>query len=351
MSSAKNITWTLPCREQATLDSSFLEHCNSITPLTDDRINEFIFKCRSEGDDTALETILFPDQRKRRSNLRDEIFLASLFDENYRNKSLIELIEIGKSISLDISIDEAREILNLTLSKFKAQFSLALRRGRLTDSDFKSCCVSNLDDPSLTIIRRVINPIKNLGRASSIKYQTQNKKKALQQYNGLAELHHTDFVNNECGLVINPCFPYFAATVDGLICCTCHGKGCIEIRCVNIDESDTLDEFLTRKPNNILNKHGRSHTLNESHEFFHAVQFKINITDGAYCDCIFWSSRKAFVVRVNTDINFFNAEIRKATAYHEQVIMPELLGKFYTKKLGLSMYCKDVLTNLLNSFF
>lgn len=98
MSSARNINWRLSSRERATHESSFLEYCDSLTHLTDEKIHHFLVKSHSVGDDTALGTILFSSEKKRKTNLRDEIFLASLYNENYQNKSLCELVEIGRAI-------------------------------------------------------------------------------------------------------------------------------------------------------------------------------------------------------------------------------------------------------------
>lgn len=240
MSAAKDIDWRFPIRERATNETSFLEYCDSISPLSDERINQFIKKCQSDGDETALRTILFPSERKRLTNLRDEIFLASLYTENYQKKSLNELVDIGKSIPLNLSEDEVNEISVLTLPRLKSKCYFGLRRGRITESTFKNCCVTDVKDPSIVTIKRVISPTKNLDAITNMKYRIQNKKKAIQQYINQAVLKHEDFTYTECGLMINPNLPYFAASPDGLAHCACHGKGCVQIKCFNIPEIDTL---------------------------------------------------------------------------------------------------------------
>lgn len=77
--------------------------------ITDDQINEFIQKCNSQNDETALEKIWFPfvvKRVKRKINLRDQIFLASIYSENNRRKSLNELVKIGAFDFLNLSNDE-----------------------------------------------------------------------------------------------------------------------------------------------------------------------------------------------------------------------------------------------------
>lgn len=177
MSSAKNITWRFPSHERTTYESSFLEYCDTFNNLSDETIDQFLLKCNAVGDDTALETLYSTSEGKRKTKLRDEIFLASLFNQDYQSKPLAELVEIGKSMSLNITNHEVNEICNITLPRLKSKCSVGLRRGRISGANFKNCCVTNVKDPSISTIRRVINPIKSLDFVPSIQYQVRNKKK------------------------------------------------------------------------------------------------------------------------------------------------------------------------------
>lgn len=268
MSEAVNINWKSSSSEQKTTDSNFRLYCDSIRPLSEERIMQFIEKCNSDGDTTALETILFPGKVKRITNIRDEVFLASLYNESYRNKTHSELVELGKAISLNITDSEVKEISQSTLLHLKSKCRLGLRRGRITGSQFKSCCVASIDTPSISTISQLINPT-NLDNVPSIKYQIKNRKTALGQYKRIAIFEHDDFAFNKCGLIINPKIPYFAGSNDGIISCTCHGNGCLEIKCLKILESNPSFEVLTNKPNNILNKDGNLYVLEKSHELYY----------------------------------------------------------------------------------
>lgn len=335
MSSVKDIHWrySSPSQEQRTLNSNFLQYCNSITPLSDEAIDEFIRKCHSAGDFTALGTIILPSERKRRTNIKDTIFLASLYDVKYKHKTLSQLVEIGKSISLNVSDDEVNEISKITLNKEKSKFYLGLRRGRITGSNFKNCCATTIENPSLTTINCIINP-RHLDNVPSITYQSKNRKKAVEQYIGTSISEHENFIYNQCGLILNPNLPYFVGSPDGIISCTCHGKGCIEIKCLKILESGGSFEVLTQKPNNILNKNGKLYCMEKSHEFFYQVQLQINLIGLKYCDLVIWSPKEFLSIRIEPDFDFWKIAMNKALTFHEQVVMPELLGKFYTHDKG-----------------
>lgn len=336
MSEAVNITWNSTPREKVTTESNFRLYCESLTHLSDAQVFQFIEKCNSDGDATALETILFPDKVKRKTNIRDEVFLASLYNEINRNKSHRELVELGKAISLNITNDEVKEISHSTLAHLKSKCSLGLRRGRITGSQFKNCCVASIDNSPITTIRQLINPIA-LDNIPSIKYQTKNKKTALDQYKSIAITEHVDFVYSKCGIVINPRIPYFAGSNDGIISCSCHGNGCLEIKCLKILEPNPSFEKLTSKPNNILNKQDNTYYLEKTHEIYYQAQLQINLISLHYCDVVIWSPKEFLLITVRPDVDFWNIAMKKASTFHERVMMPELLGKYYSKYTGLSM--------------
>lgn len=334
MSAVKEIYFKHPTQEHKTYESNFLEYCNSITPFSDETIDQFIKKCHLDGDVTALGTIIIPTEMRRKTTIKDDIFLASLYNVENRNKSLSELIEIGKSIALNVTDDEVKEISKITLNKEKSKFYVGLRRGRISGSNFKSCCVTTLENPSITTINYMLNP-RNLDNVPSISYQIKNRKKALEQYTRNAMFVHESFQYNQCGLIINPRHPYFVGSPDGIVSCSCHGKGCVAIKCLKILELGGSFQVLTAQPNHILNQIDNIYVLEKSHELSYQVQLQINLISLSYCDVVFWTPKDILIIKVRPDIDFWETEMNKAMTFHEQVIMPEILAKFYTKSSGL----------------
>lgn len=330
MRPATDIDWRLPSQEVIPPETSFRTYCNSIPHFTDDRINEFIKKCNSDNNETALETILFPFEVKRKTNLRDQVFLASLFSEENQRKSLNELVAIGTSVFLNLSEKEVQEISRITLPQFKSKSYVGLQRGRITGSNLKNCCIASNTDPCIATINRIINPTK-LDSGPSIKYHNKNRKKAIDQYVQMQAPNHDEFQYSPCGLIVNQKFPYFAASPDGLVNCDCHGDGCVVVKCLKILSCEASMEVLTSKPNNILNKHENEYSIEETHEFFYQIQLYIHLVELEYCDFIIWSPNEMLPLRIYPDLDFWEEAMEKASSFHTLVIMPELLGKFYTK--------------------
>lgn len=182
MSRVTDIVWKptnfeRPTTSSGNPDSSFLSYLDSLQNFNNEVIIDFINAVHSDGREPALRTILFPEERRRDSKLKDEFFLSNLFSESYSKKSRPELVRIGKSKKLEISEEDIAEITRVTLPQRKSKFWISLRRGRITGSNLKDCCVTNIENPSVTTISRVINPIKSIYHIPSVRYEIKNKKK------------------------------------------------------------------------------------------------------------------------------------------------------------------------------
>lgn len=297
---------------------------------------EFLNGLHSEGQEAAVRTVIYPDEICRVSKIKDDLFLADLYCKDYNRKSRSELVEIGKSKPLQISIEDLKEIARLTLPSLHSKIWVALRRGRVTGSNFKDCCATSLENPSIVTVNRVINPVNLFDNVPCIKYQKKNKNKAIKLYLQHFNSIHENFKYEESGLIINPKYPYFAVSSDGLLSCDCHVKVCVEIKCPKTLESGESFDLLTRKPNNILNKSGDKYFLEKTHAYFYKTQMQIHLSESEYCDFVLWSPKETLILRVNADIEFWNSAKQRALHFHQQVVMPELLGKFYTQQ-GMSV--------------
>lgn len=331
MSFVSNIRFRPRTCDRPALESSFVQYCNLLTPFSDESIDTFIKECHSDGNTTAVGSILFPEE-KRKTNMKDELFLASLYSVSNEKKTRRELIKIGKSASIVLSSDESNEISCLTLSSQKSKCRFALKRGRIIASNFKDCCNANIDDPSISFINRMMNPINHF-RCYPKNIATK-KKKALEQHFRSISLHHQELEQYECGLIINPKIPYFAASPDMLINCDCHGEGCVVIKFLKIMESAVSFEVLSLEPNRILKKTESSYELEKTHDFYYQLQLQINVAELRYCDLVIWSPKpnlSQLIVRVNADLVFWTLHMEKAQKFHGEIMMPEILGKSYSR--------------------
>ena len=71
--------------------------------------------------------------------------------------------------------------------------------------------------------------------------------------------------------------------------------------------------------------------LNTKHAYYYQVQAQIKLTGAHYCDFVIWSPTKFVVLHINPDIQFISQAIDKVTNFFKLGILPELVGKWFTK--------------------
>ena len=64
---------------------------------------------------------------------------------------------------------------------------------------------------------------------------------------------------------------------------------------------------------------------------FLQVQAQINIAEVAYCDFTVWPESGIHIERIIADNEFGESTVSKATSFFKNGILPELLGKWFTK--------------------
>ena len=64
---------------------------------------------------------------------------------------------------------------------------------------------------------------------------------------------HKDFTVREGGLFINPVSPILGASPDGLVNCSCHDPGILEIKCPWSARDLTIKEFAEPKKSFLVN--------------------------------------------------------------------------------------------------
>ena len=101
---------------------------------------------------------------------------------------------------------------------------------------------------------------------------------------------HSDFSVTECGLFINTQWPIVGASPDGIINCTCHGKGVLKIKCPFCHWEASLQTAVSEDKKFCLKKSDGNLRLDESHAYFYQVQtqlFVCNVDYADFCVCTF----------------------------------------------------------------
>ena len=155
---------------------------------------------------------------------------------------------------------------------------------------------------------------------------------ARQHYCAVVSPQHTNFTVRASGLVISSSLPHLAATPDGIITCDCCGVGTLEIKCPFCARDEPPDEAELK----YLNDTAGVAKLKETHEYFFQVQAQLNICKVEFGDFVVWTPKGINVERILCDEAFFNEAVDKMLSFYVYGVLPEILGKWYTKQPVLS---------------
>ncbi|GLV40072.1 hypothetical protein CBL_02957 [Carabus blaptoides fortunei] len=74
--------------------------------------------------------------------------------------------------------------------------------------------------------------------------------------------------------------------------------------------------------------------LNKNHNYYYQVQMQMFVTGLKYYEFVIWAPHEIFNERIIRDDKVLRIEIAKALLFHENVILPELLARYYTERAG-----------------
>lgn len=177
--------------------------------------------------------------------------------------------------SLSIDFNKAHEIQEGTQEQSISSRWHFERKSRLTAS--KCYEILHRKSISLKYVRTILDP--KLFKSTSTSYGITNEKKAREMYVKRQGLHVHD-----CGLCVNPEFPFLGATPDGIVCDE-GTSGIIEIKSPSTARDMTIEESLSLSLSNFcLHKTDDKISLKKSRAYYFQVQGQLMITGVTFCD-------------------------------------------------------------------
>ena len=146
-------------------------------------------------------------------------------------------------------------------------------------------------------------------------------------------MDHENFMVIQCGLILDPEFPFMGATPDGLVNCKCCDTGVLEIKCPFSCKNKDFAETASENPSFFLNDDNGQLTLKKDHAYFFQVQLQMKLCQVQHCDFVAWrEGDDIFHQRIYLDLNFIDSVIQSVVPFIKFAILPELVGKWFTKQ-------------------
>lgn len=300
---------------------------------------DLLYKNLSESDSKPAVLSLIPEYSSTfisHTSLEFPKPLLLLYDPNFLKLSYHELLD--KCESVDISITE-RMVLTVekeSRKQSKSKTWFKYRSGRITASRMQSVCSTNASHPSQTLIKQICYPESYRFHSKQTAWGCDHEKLARRRYEEKMKSLHQDFKVNDNGFIINPQWPFLGATPDGSVSCACCGMGVVEIKCPYCHRGETVETASQDKKFCLIkNSHGKL-ALDHTHAYYYQIQTQLFVANVEYCDfcvCTFVENEQndLHIERLAKDSEFWTNCIEKAHCFFKTCVLPELLGKWYTR--------------------
>ena len=263
--------------------------------------------------------------------------LPTLYDPKHLQLDYLQLVHLSREhIPKTLSLTQQEHLEELTHSQSKSKLWFKYQAGRITGSRVYQVTKTDAHKPALSLLNSVCYPETCQFKSAATNYGCRHEKDALEAYKlQLQSGAHDQPMVTPCGFVVSVDKPFIEASPDAFVQCKCCGPGVVEVKCPFCIQSTSLDSDL---PNFCLTRSqdGCLH-LKRDHPYYYQCQLQLYVSQRAYCDFVVWTEADVHVERITEDRPFLEVVIPVAEKFFKLCVLPELLGKWFTRTHGCSV--------------
>ena len=303
----------------------------TVEPPTKTDLDALYLNLRQAGTKPAILSLVPQYAKLYRPKVLDKKcpqILSDLYCEEKAALQKPQLIAACEDIfeSIELTSEEAENCGNLTKDQANSKMWFRFRTGRITASRVKRVCRTSINNPSKSLVKDICYPISRAFTSEQTKWGCDHEKNAKAQYIQMMSKNHTNFEWHECGLMINPTYPFLGATPDGKATCDCCDPVLVEIKCPFCQR----DENITSAVDCLKEQDGEI-SLDKDHAYYYQVQCQLLVSDVKSCDFVVWTSKDFFSQRIIVDPPFCQEMTLLCSNFFKKCILPELVGKMFSK--------------------
>ena len=156
--------------------------------------------------------------------------LTLLKDVKYVEMECQNLLKECESVSINLTEEMAECVEAATRDQSQSKLWYKYRSGRITASRMKAVCHTDPAKPLQSLIKGICYPEAFCFTSKATSWGCSHEKEAQDIYLRTCKSEHADLKVTGCGLFINTQWPYVEASPNGIIECSCHGRGVLEIK-------------------------------------------------------------------------------------------------------------------------
>ena len=111
----------------------------------------------------------------------------------------------------------------------------------------------------------------------------------------------------------------------------CCGKGVVEVKCPYKYKDKSFKEASEESTFYLSCTAGGGFTLKNKHAYYYQVQLQMKVCEVDYCDFVVWRPGELVVLRISPNKSFIDSAVDKATTFYKSGVLPELIGKWYSR--------------------
>lgn len=296
-------------------------------------VTEFLRQLSQTGAKSAILSVTNSFQDPFLPTIQEQRFpklLTELLNQDLLTAQFAEILTYCENLKIEVTPEEASAVEKATRKQSESRIWHRFRSGRITASRMYAACHSSPAAPSESLIRAICNPELVRFTSAATSWGCSHEKEAREVYCRAMSAVHDNFCIEEAGLFIHENFPVFGASPDGIVTCDCCGSGVLEIKCPYCVRFSSLAEYTGTK--SCLEETVNGLKLKQTHPYYYQVQSQIFLCDKEYADFVVFTEKEVNIERVAPDEGKWNEISKKAANFHSIAIMPELVGRFYSRK-------------------
>ena len=259
--------------------------------------------------------------------------LSDLFEEHYLDLSYLDLLQKCEDVfnTLSVTPMQAKKVEEHTRGQSQSKTWFDQRAARITASKFKASTRTDITQPSQSLIKAICYPESFRFTSQATEWGCTHEKQALSEYEMREKDKHSNFVLSPSGLVLSSEYPHFGASSDGIASCTCCAKRVLEVKCPYSCKEKSFIEAVTTDSNFCLEEVTGKLLLKHDHAYYYQIQLQMKLCQTTHGDFIVWRENELIVERVSINEQFLAMALEKATKFYTNGVLPEVLGKWYSK--------------------
>lgn len=180
-----------------------------------------------------------------------------------------------------------------------------------------------------SLVSSLLNKNDDVSHLPQINWGNAHEKDAIKSFMSDVASQHDGGLQGfkQCGLFIQPDYPYLAASPDGLFYCRCHGLSIIEAKCPYSVRNDNLHVKETYDHVDFLEDFNGKPRLKCTHKYYTQMQAQMWVVGASHGYFIVWTQGgPLFYERVELDIEFCLNVVSNITLFYKSFVLPCLLG-------------------------